>query len=336
MGLTTKVVRGDRAERLLLLMHGLGSNEHDLAGLAPIIDPEGYFVTVSPRAPYAYGPGFAWFKMDSPGLAAPTIGSSLEAIDELIEESLDQYGVKREEMVVGGFSMGGAMSLMHSFRESPKPRPAGVLVMSGFLPPEGPVPLDWSGDLPPVLVQHGTRDPMVTIDRARATVDVLKEHNVPLVYREYPMEHNVIPESARDAFDWLEQIRRGEKPSGIEAQLSAAPEPEDDGLVRNISAATFESEVLRSDKPVIVDFWAPWCGPCRAVAPVIEQMAAMRQGAYKFVKLNIDEAPQIAQTYDVQSIPLIGLFRNGRLERKSLGAKPRPQLEAELGMLVIP
>ena len=69
---------------------------------------------------------------------------------------------------------------------------------------------------------------------------------------------------------------------------------------------------------------------------MIEQMAAMRGDAYKFVKLNIDEAPDIAQTYDVQSIPLIGLFRNGRLERKSLGAKPRPQLEAELGMLVIP
>jgi thioredoxin 1 len=62
----------------------------------------------------------------------------------------------------------------------------------------------------------------------------------------------------------------------------------------------------------------------------------MRQGSYKVVKINIDENPTIAQAYDVQSIPLIALFRNGRLERASLGAKPRPQLEAELGMLVIP
>ena len=94
--------------------------------------------------------------------------------------------------------------------------------------------------------------------------------------------------------------------------------------------------MLRSEIPVIVDFWAPWCGPCRQVAPVVEQMASMRQGSYKFVKVNIDEEPSLAQAFDVQSIPLIGLFRGGRLERRSLGAKPRPQLEAELGMLVIP
>ena len=69
---------------------------------------------------------------------------------------------------------------------------------------------------------------------------------------------------------------------------------------------------------------------------MIEQMAQMRQGAYRFVKVNIDEEPQLAEAFGVQSIPLIGLFRGGRMERHSLGAKPRPQLEAELGMLVIP
>ena len=67
-----------------------------------------------------------------------------------------------------------------------------------------------------------------------------------------------------------------------------------------------------------------------------EQIAAMRKGSYKVVKVNIDAEPQIAQQYDVQSIPMIGLFRNGRLERAALGAKPRQQIEAELGMLVIP
>lgn len=333
MSLTTKVVRGDKAERLLVLMHGIGSNEHDLAGLAPVIDPDGCFVVVCPRGPYAYGPGFAWFRMESQDLAGPTMSSSLQAIDEVIDSSCDQYELEREQMVVGGFSMGGAMSLAFTFRAAERPRPAGVLVMSGFLPGD-PDERDWSGELPPILMQHGTRDPMVPLERAKWTADVLKEHDVPLVFRTYPMEHTVSMESARDAKDWLDQIRRGEKPRGIEVQVSEAPA--DEGPVKTVTSATFDETVLRSEKPVIVDFWAPWCGPCRAIAPVVAQIANMRKGNYVVVKCNIDECPDIAQRFEIKSIPMVGLFRNGRLERASLGAKPRQQLEAELGMLVIP
>jgi thioredoxin 1 len=334
MGLSTRVVRGDNAERLLLLMHGIGSNEFDLASLAPMLDPDGRWVTVCPRGPYAYGPGYAWFRMESPELASSTMTSSLQAIDDVVDEACAQYGVQRSEMVVGGFSMGAAMSLVFTFRSSPQPRPAGVLVMSGFLPGEIAGALEFSGELPPVLVQHGSYDPMVQIVRAREAAKVLQEHSVPVVFREYPMEHNVTPESARDALDWLEQIRRGEKPSGLDVQISGPPP--DEGPVTSVNSATFASEVLQSDKPVIVDFWAPWCGPCRQIAPIVEQIANMRGGAYKVVKCNIDECPDIQQTYQIQSIPLVAMFRNGRMERKSLGAKPRQQLEAELGMLVIP
>ena len=103
-----------------------------------------------------------------------------------------------------------------------------------------------------------------------------------------------------------------------------------------VTEATFEQEVLKSDKPVIVDFWAEWCGPCHAVAPVLDRIVEERAGEIKLVKVNIDDEPALAREYDVQSIPMIGLFRNGRLERASLGLKPRQQLEAELGMLVIP
>jgi thioredoxin len=334
MALTTRIVAGDRASRLLLLLHGVGSNEHDLASLAPVIDPDGHFVAVSPRGPYGYGPGFAWFRLDAPQLAASTMQSSLDAIDEIVDDACEQYRLKREEMVVGGFSMGAAMSLVYTFRAE-APRPAGVLVMSGFLPSEITDTLDFTGERPPVLMQHGTRDPMIAISRAREAAKVLQEHDVPVVFREYPMEHNVTQESARDAADWLDQIRRGEKPSGLDVQISGSAEV-DDGPVKSVNSATFPAEVLQSDKPVIVDFWAPWCGPCRQIAPIVEQIAAMRAGSYKVVKCNIDECPDIQQTYQIQSIPLVALFRNGRMERKSLGAKPRPQLEAELGMLVIP
>ena len=111
---------------------------------------------------------------------------------------------------------------------------------------------------------------------------------------------------------------------------------DDDALVPSVRTEEFEQKVLQSDLPVIVDFWAPWCQPCRAVAPVVEQIAAMRTGSYRVFKVNIDEEPMLAQTFGVQSIPLVALFRGGRMERASVGAKSRPALEAELGMLVIP
>ena len=332
MDLVTNVVQGANSERLLLLLHGYGADERDLGGLLPYLDPEGRFVTVLPRGPIAAPPGFSWFDLMSqdPEVAQQGFVDALDAIDDLLDQVCEEHGMARTDAVVGGFSQGGGIALALALGTSDKPRPAAVLAMSPFIPFD-PTAVDWDAATEvAVLLQHGTEDPMVKPLGTRRFAEVLADRGVPVVLGEFPMGHEVSMESITQAQGWLDAVRAGERPS------EPIPEPPAEGPVKPVTTATWEAEVLRSEIPVIVDFWAPWCGPCRQVGPVVEQIAQMRQGSYKVVKVNIDEEPALAQEYDVQSIPLIGLFRNGRMERAALGAKPRPQLEAELGMLVIP
>ena len=101
------------------------------------------------------------------------------------------------------------------------------------------------------------------------------------------------------------------------------------GTINAVTDNNFTAEVLESDKPVLVDFWAPWCGPCRVVAPVLEEIAGEREDL-RIVKLNIDENQQTAAQYGVMSIPTMILFRDGRPDKTVIGAKPKKRLEAEL------
>jgi thioredoxin 1 len=102
------------------------------------------------------------------------------------------------------------------------------------------------------------------------------------------------------------------------------------GTVSEVTDNNFQAEVLESDVPVLVDFWAPWCGPCRMVAPVVEEIAKERAGDLKVVKLNTDENQNTAIAYDVMSIPTLILFNHGQVAKKVIGAYPKRKLEAEL------
>ena len=101
------------------------------------------------------------------------------------------------------------------------------------------------------------------------------------------------------------------------------------GSIIEVTDNTFQAEVLESDTPVLVDFWAPWCGPCRVVSPILEEIAAERDDL-RVVKLNIDENMQTPANYGILAIPTMILFRNGAEATRIQGQKPRKRLEAEL------
>jgi thioredoxin 1 len=101
------------------------------------------------------------------------------------------------------------------------------------------------------------------------------------------------------------------------------------GALPNVTDSNFQAEVLESEQPVLVDFWAPWCGPCRVVGPVLEEIAAERDDL-RIVKLNVDENQQTAAAFEVLSIPTMILFKNGQVAKKVIGAYPKKRLESEL------
>ena len=95
--------------------------------------------------------------------------------------------------------------------------------------------------------------------------------------------------------------------------------------IQEVSDASFEGDILKSSTPVLVDFWAPWCGPCRTVAPLMDEFANQYDGKLKIAKLNVDESSQVAMKYQVTSIPTFILFKSGQVADRMLGAVPRSE-----------
>jgi thioredoxin 1 len=102
------------------------------------------------------------------------------------------------------------------------------------------------------------------------------------------------------------------------------------GATKVVTAENFDTEVLQNDKPVIVDYWAEWCGPCRMVAPVLEEIAAEYADKIEVVKLNIDENPELSQRYGIMAIPTMNVFSGGEVVKQIVGAKPKSALLREL------
>ncbi|MFC7646526.1 thioredoxin [Streptosporangium lutulentum] len=102
------------------------------------------------------------------------------------------------------------------------------------------------------------------------------------------------------------------------------------GAIKQVTDASFDVDVLKSDKPVIVDFWAEWCGPCRQVAPILEEIANEQAEKLTIVKLNVDENPATAGTYGVLQIPTLNVYKNGEVVKQIIGAKPKAMLLREL------
>ena len=102
------------------------------------------------------------------------------------------------------------------------------------------------------------------------------------------------------------------------------------GATKKVTDASFEADVLKSERPVLVDYWAEWCGPCRQVAPVLEEIASEHADKIDIVKLNVDENPAITQRYGIMNIPTLSVFKDGEVVKEIVGARPKSALLREL------
>lgn len=194
----------------ILTLHGRGANAFDLLGLAPYLCG-GKFLMICPQGPLEtpIGPeavGYAWYPMSNGG--APDVEAMLRSQKKLqtfLDECLKSYPIDPQKLVVLGFSQGGVMA--YSLALANPKRFAALVVLSSWLPKELVLRLNVTDAVQslPTLVQHGAQDPMIEVARARSSVEILRQLNVPLTFREYPMGHEIMPRSLQELSEWLEK-----------------------------------------------------------------------------------------------------------------------------------
>ena len=194
----------------ILTLHGRGASAFDLLGLAPYLCG-GRFLIICPQGPLEtpIGPdasGYAWYPMSMGG--PPDIASmmmSRQKLQQFLDECLAQYPIDAKKLAILGFSQGGVMA--YSLALSAPDRFAGLAALSSWLPPElvPHLSLGNSAQALPTLVHHGTQDSMIEIERARKSVETLRQARIPLTYREYEMGHEIRPRSLSDLSAWLDE-----------------------------------------------------------------------------------------------------------------------------------
>ena len=196
--------------RLLVLIHGYGADEYDLAPLAPALDPAGRYFALCPRGPINLvgAGGAAWYDRSEAGVIdGASFQASILALSHLVDRACDDGPFEPSEVVVLGFSQGAAMTLALGLRATTRPRPAGIACLSGMLQEPDWLVYDFAkATVPAVYVQHGMYDPIVDIQRGRDVRRRLREQGIEPTYGEYPMQHEINADSVRDLRSWLAAV----------------------------------------------------------------------------------------------------------------------------------
>jgi phospholipase/carboxylesterase len=191
----------------LVLFHGRGTSEQDLYPLLDALDPQRHLLGATPRGPLILPPGGAhWYVVREIGYPdRDTFIAAYELASGWLDALAEETGIPPERTVIGGFSQGAVMSWALGLGRG-RPRPAGIIALSGFIPTVERFKLELTPPLPPVVIGHGTLDPVISVEWGRKAKDVLEEAGADVVYRESPMPHSVDPSFIAELQSWLSDV----------------------------------------------------------------------------------------------------------------------------------